>query len=515
MTHPRSSYARSTSRITTALLLVGGILAGSAGCSVAASDGAEGSETHIVGGTLAPADAYGWMTATFFGSDETGWYQGCGGSLIDATHVLTAAHCSVDQKELPQTHQYSVGPANPEGVRVALRPQSLQSVSPAQMLKVKKVYVHPTYSPSGVDADVAVLELEEPVVGVTYATIDGLASVDQLTAERKSVRVIGYGVTDPNDPYASSDVLKQVDLSLVPVQNCRLAYAPMIPGAPPEAIITDNMVCAGGSPLGGEDSCQGDSGGPLFRDLPSGPSLVGVVSWGVGCARPNTPGVYAKVSRFAEWISDCQAGTCESLQTRVTCDFLYADCDGNPANGCEKDLATADACGTTCGAAACEPGNACVINGETYEPSCAPAKPLKPTAECAFIAPSGVILGSFGYDNENAGIVRVAPGADNAFAGIDALAPEQPMYFSPGHYANAPVTRLASPTAAASWSIKDPTGTVQTASIDATTRACEGNPATGPFEVAVAERTEDPSRLSGTSKNDVAFRLRAAHTHGL
>eukprot|EP01083_Nonionella_stella_P111039 325486_1 len=60
--------------------------------------------------------------------------------------------------------------------------------------------------------------------------------------------------------------------------------------------ITDNMLCARGN---NKDSCQGDSGGPLV----DGDVLVGVVSWGIGCADPSFPGVYARVSRAADWIT--------------------------------------------------------------------------------------------------------------------------------------------------------------------------------------------------------------------
>src|SRR5262249_19612512 len=152
MNHARSGQARSTSLF--ALLLVSGALAGSVGCSVASSENTQGGESQIVGGQVAAPGAYSWMTATFFGSEARGWYQGCGGSLIDSTHVLTAAHCSVDQKSLEETHQFMVSPSDPAGVRVALRPASIAAVKPADMIKVKKVYVHPGYDPSGVDNDV-------------------------------------------------------------------------------------------------------------------------------------------------------------------------------------------------------------------------------------------------------------------------------------------------------------------------------------------------------------------------
>ena len=67
-------------------------------------------------------------------------------------------------------------------------------------------------------------------------------------------------------------------------------------------VITPGMICAG---AGGTDSCQGDSGGPLVsQESPlTGYSLIGITSWGYGCAQPGTYGVYARVGSYMDWVA--------------------------------------------------------------------------------------------------------------------------------------------------------------------------------------------------------------------
>uniref|UniRef100_A0A8D0H3T6 Peptidase S1 domain-containing protein n=1 Tax=Sphenodon punctatus TaxID=8508 RepID=A0A8D0H3T6_SPHPU len=86
------------------------------------------------------------------------------------------------------------------------------------------------------------------------------------------------------------DLLQCLDVPILSDSTCRSSY----PGR-----ITSNMFCAGYT-AGGKDSCQGDSGGPLVCNG----ELTGVVSWGIGCAQKNNPGVYTTVCNYRSWIEE-------------------------------------------------------------------------------------------------------------------------------------------------------------------------------------------------------------------
>lgn len=105
------------------------------------------------------------------------------------------------------------------------------------------------------------------------------------------VTTSGYGRLGVNESLPGH--LRSANVPLVPVDKCRRTY--------PEVVRHANL-CAGNELF---DSCKGDSGGPLWTRAEQNSTeivLVGVVSYGFGCAFPNAPGVYSRISGYNEWI---------------------------------------------------------------------------------------------------------------------------------------------------------------------------------------------------------------------
>lgn len=88
---------------------------------------------------------------------------------------------------------------------------------------------------------------------------------------------------------SSITTLQEANIGVIPFSTC--SSSTMYGGS----IKNDVMICAGFA-RGGVDACFGDYGGPLVQSLNGQLKLVGVVSFGVGCARENRPGVYSRVS---------------------------------------------------------------------------------------------------------------------------------------------------------------------------------------------------------------------------
>lgn len=240
-------------------------------------------QPKIVGGAVAPQDAYPWQVSlgvSWIANPHSAHF--CGGSVLSESWILTAAHCAVDT------------PA--EDILVVAGANRLDGG--AVRRNVRRIIVHKDYAAATHDQDVALLELQEPLVlGPSVRAIPLVSAAEEpaILADGNLLVVTGWGLTTENGSTVRD--LRFVRIPFVPRATCNrpLAY---------DGQITDNMICAGRM-AGGADSCQGDSGGPLATTDAAAPKLAGVVSWGEGCARANKVGVYARVANFASWIQAC------------------------------------------------------------------------------------------------------------------------------------------------------------------------------------------------------------------
>jgi secreted trypsin-like serine protease len=239
------------------------------------SDGQQKTTTsRIVGGHPARPDDWPWQVAIFPGQNL------CGGSLIHRQWVLTAAHCL---------------PAGLSAGDVAVRAGSNNVREGGQLLRASHLFVHPGYKkgPSEEQDDIALIRLQQPVdaPGARVIQLQSTRLEQVFAAPGACAVVTGWGTT--REKGSISFVLQQVDVPIVDPARCNRVYA---------GKVSPNALCAGYE-VGTKDSCQGDSGGPLVvQGGPTGWTQTGVVSWGMGCARPGQYGVYTRVAPYIEWI---------------------------------------------------------------------------------------------------------------------------------------------------------------------------------------------------------------------
>ena len=284
------------------------------------SVGREPCSAKIVGGCQSVAGSWPSM-AIMHPANDINWVS-CGGTVIDPYWVVTAAHCVLHYDENATVNAASALPlSNTQPGEIVVREGVLRfdTTDPAdagRIIKVVEIIPHEKYTvfqtPEGerdFRNDIALLRLASPARAPRQA-LARRASVAWFTEPGRMSTVAGFGKTQQGGEQSSR--LLQVDLPIIPEGGCKLAY-PLVEYS--------SRVCAG-IEQGGRDSCSGDSGGPLYvRDQLKQPVQVGLVSFGRGCANPNTPGVYSSVGAHEDWI-----------RQRVP-NAVFIDAAGNQAGG--------------------------------------------------------------------------------------------------------------------------------------------------------------------------------------
>jgi secreted trypsin-like serine protease len=290
------------------------------GC-VPAAPGVEGEtavdKDAIVGGNNTTITNHPWQISL----QSNSGFHFCGGSILDESWILTAAHC--------------VSGSSASSMRVVAGVTRVSQSSSGQVRSVAQILVNPGYSTPSRGHDAALLRLSTPLdLSTTSARPIAIATPADRSAGRTdpgvNATVTGWGTLSSNG--SSPDVLQEVTLPIVSESATEQAYG---------QDITDDQIAGGVLGVGGRDSCQGDSGGPFtVSDGNGGRLLAGIVSWGNGCADARYPGLYSRVSSFASWIQSNVApntgNTCTG--TRYSAGGLPFSIPDNDNTGIGSDL---------------------------------------------------------------------------------------------------------------------------------------------------------------------------------
>ncbi|XP_060949549.1 transmembrane protease serine 7 [Limanda limanda] len=231
---------------------------------------------RIVGGDNSVEGEWPWQVSLHFSGNLY-----CGASVLSSNWLISAAHCfSKERLSDPRHWSAHLGMLTQGGAK--------------HVAEIQRIVVHEYYNAYTFDYDIALLQLKKPWPSHLGALVQPVCLPPTSHTVTKSHRcwVTGWGYRSEEDKVLPS-VLQKAEVSIMSQTECKKSYGP----------VSSRMLCAG-VPSGERDACRGDSGGPLSCQAPGGGRwfLVGIVSWGAGCGRPNLPGVYTRVNKFTSWI---------------------------------------------------------------------------------------------------------------------------------------------------------------------------------------------------------------------
>ncbi|KAG7488650.1 hypothetical protein MATL_G00037190 [Megalops atlanticus] len=237
---------------------------------------------RVVGGWDAPPNTWRWQVSLQYDSyNSNDYYHICGGTLIAAYYVMTAAHCILS----PEARYY----------RVVTGEYNLYEYDGSEQFKsVEKIIIHPGWTGDlGNGNDIAVLKLKTPIYDNGYLQIADLPYPGQVLPHDFTCYLTGWGLLATGG--STPAILQEAPIPVVEHSVC----------SSPEwwgSLAKKTMVCAGGD--GKTAGCQGDSGGPLSCLTDGAWRVHGVVSYGpaADCNMFRKPTVFTRVSSFIEWL---------------------------------------------------------------------------------------------------------------------------------------------------------------------------------------------------------------------